>query len=148
METANPFIPPIVVDKGLITRAVSHLVDNAIKYSPEKTSVSVSTLLEREHLRVVVEDRGFGIPKDELDKIWQNFYRSERNGKQLESTGLGLPLVKEIVNSAAAPWKRIRGRARLEIQLCIAATMMERRIYSARTLRVRTHLLTQALPTY
>ncbi len=97
VETANPFIPPIVVDKSLITRAVSHLVDNAIKYSPEKTSVSVSTLLEREHLRVVVEDRGFGIPKDELDKIWQNFYRSERNGKQLESTGLGLPLVKEIV---------------------------------------------------
>jgi len=97
VETANPFIPPIVVDRSLITRAVSHLVDNAIKYSPEKTSISVSTLLEREHLRVVVEDRGFGIAADELDKIWQNFYRSERNGKQEESTGLGLPLVKEIV---------------------------------------------------
>lgn len=96
-ETANPFIPPIVVDRSMITRAVSHLVDNAIKYSPEKTSVSVSTLLEREHLRILVEDRGFGIAADELDKIWQNFYRSERNGKQEESTGLGLPLVKEIV---------------------------------------------------
>lgn len=97
VETANPFIPPIVVDRSMITRAVSHLVDNAIKYSPEKTSVSVSTLLEREHLRVVVEDRGFGIPADELDKIWQNFYRSERSVKQEGSTGLGLPLVKEIV---------------------------------------------------
>jgi signal transduction histidine kinase len=97
VETANPFIPPIVVDKSLITRAVSHLVDNAIKYSPEKTSISVSTLLEREHLRVIVEDRGYGIAADELDKIWQNFYRSESHGKQEESTGLGLPLVKEIV---------------------------------------------------
>jgi signal transduction histidine kinase len=97
VETASPFIPPIVVDKSMLTRAVGHLVDNAIKYSPEKTSISVSTMLEREHLRVTVEDRGFGIPKDELDKIWQNFYRSESHGKQLESTGLGLPLVKEIV---------------------------------------------------
>lgn len=97
VETANPFIPPIVVDRSMITRAVSHLVDNAIKYSPEKTSVSVSTLLEREHLRVMVEDRGYGIPADELDKIWQNFYRSERNVKQEGSTGLGLPLVKEII---------------------------------------------------
>jgi signal transduction histidine kinase len=97
VETANPFIPPIVVDRSMIVRAVSHLVDNAIKYSPEKTSVSVSTTLEREHLRVTVEDRGIGIPAGELDKVWQNFYRSESNVKQEGSTGLGLPLVKEIV---------------------------------------------------
>jgi signal transduction histidine kinase len=97
VESANSFIPPVVVDKSMITRAVSHLIDNAIKYSPEKTSVSVSTVLEHETLRVVVEDRGYGIPADELDKIWQNFYRSESNVKQEGSTGLGLPLVKEIV---------------------------------------------------
>ncbi|MGI8467098.1 MAG: ATP-binding protein [Pyrinomonadaceae bacterium] len=99
VEHAPTHLPPIAADKGLISRAVSHLVDNAIKYSPEKTSVIVSTILESEFLRVVVEDRGYGVPKSEQEKIWQKFYRVARDGqdKEEESTGLGLSLVKEIV---------------------------------------------------
>jgi signal transduction histidine kinase len=55
--------------------------------------------LESDFLRVVVEDRGYGIPKSEQEKIWQKFYRIARDGqdKEEESTGLGLSLVKEIV---------------------------------------------------
>jgi signal transduction histidine kinase len=99
VEQANAHLPPIAADKGLISRAVSHLIDNAIKYSPERTSVIISTILESEFLRVVVEDRGYGIPKIEQEKIWQKFYRVSREGqdKEEESTGLGLSLVKEIV---------------------------------------------------
>lgn len=99
IEQSPMHLPPIAADKGLISRAVSHLVDNAIKYSPEKTSVIVSTILESEFLRVVVEDRGYGVPKNEQEKIWQKFYRVARDGqdKEEESTGLGLSLVKEIV---------------------------------------------------
>lgn len=99
VEKTNETIPPIAADKGLIRRAVSHLIDNAIKYSPERTSVMISTVLEADFLRVVVEDRGYGIPADEEEKIWQKFYRVARDGqdKEEESTGLGLSLVKEIV---------------------------------------------------
>lgn len=99
VEQANSHIPPVAADKGLIQRAISHLVDNAIKYSPERTSVLVSTILEADFLRVVVEDRGYGIPYGEKDKVWQKFYRIARDGqdKEDESTGLGLSLVKEIV---------------------------------------------------
>ncbi len=99
VEKADPYLPPIAADKGLITRAITHLVDNAIKYSPERTSVTISTSLETDYLRVTVEDRGYGIPKDEQEKIWQKFYRIAREGqdKEEESTGLGLALVKEIV---------------------------------------------------
>ncbi|HEX8247874.1 MAG TPA: ATP-binding protein [Pyrinomonadaceae bacterium] len=99
VEQSNTHLPPIAADKSLITRAVSHLIDNAIKYSPERTSVIISTILESEFLRVVVEDRGYGIPKTEQEKIWQKFYRVARDGqdKEEESTGLGLSLVKEIV---------------------------------------------------
>lgn len=99
VEHANAHIPPVAADKGLIQRAVSHLIDNAIKYSPERTSVLVSTILEADFLRVIVEDRGYGIPNSEKDKIWQKFYRIARDGqdKEEESTGLGLSLVKEIV---------------------------------------------------
>ena len=99
VEQANTHLPPVAADKSLIRRAVSHLVDNAIKYSPERTSVIISTILESEVLRVVVEDRGYGIPNGDIDKIWQKFYRVARDGqdKEEESTGLGLSLVKEIV---------------------------------------------------
>ncbi len=99
VEQANTHLPPIAADKSLITRAISHLVDNAIKYSPERTSIIVSTILESDFLRVVVEDRGYGIPNGELEKIWQKFYRVVRDGqdKEEESTGLGLSLVKEII---------------------------------------------------
>lgn len=99
VEQANNHLPPVAADKGLITRAISHLIDNAIRYSPERTSVIISTILEADFLRVVVEDRGYGIPTGEQDKIWQKFYRVARDGhdKEEESTGLGLSLVKEIV---------------------------------------------------
>lgn len=99
VEKANTHLPPIAADQGLIRRAISNLIDNAIKYSPERTSVIISTILEADFLRVVVEDRGYGIPTSEKEKIWQKFYRVARDGqdKEEESTGLGLPLVKEIV---------------------------------------------------
>jgi signal transduction histidine kinase len=99
VEKTMTMIPPIAADKGLIMRVVSHLIDNAIRYSPDKTSVVISTTLEAEFLRVTIEDRGYGIPSEQLDNIWQKFYRVEREGerKQEETTGLGLSLVKEIV---------------------------------------------------
>ncbi|MDQ6788904.1 MAG: GAF domain-containing sensor histidine kinase [Acidobacteriota bacterium] len=99
VEQANTHLPPVAADKGLIVRALSNLVDNAIRYSPERTSVIISTILESDVLRVVVEDRGYGIPKGEQEKIWEKFYRVARDGqdKEEESTGLGLSLVKEIV---------------------------------------------------
>ncbi|MGI8638879.1 MAG: histidine kinase dimerization/phospho-acceptor domain-containing protein, partial [Pyrinomonadaceae bacterium] len=81
VEQANVHLPPVAADKSLIRRAVSHLVDNAIKYSPERTSVIISTILESDFLRVVVEDRGYGIPNSDIDKIWQKFYRVARDGQ-------------------------------------------------------------------
>ncbi len=92
-------LPPVAADKSLLMKAILQLIDNAIRYSPEKTSVIVSTMIEAEVLRVVVEDRGYGIPNDQLDSIWQKFYRVEREGldKQEDTTGLGLSFVKEIV---------------------------------------------------
>ncbi len=99
VENANNHLPPVAADKSLITRAISHLIDNAIRYSPERTSIIISTILESDFLRVVVEDRGYGIASSDHDKIWQKFYRVARDGqdKEEESTGLGLSLVKEII---------------------------------------------------
>jgi len=92
-------IPPVAADKSLITQAVKNLLHNAIKYSPERTTVTVSTALEAETVRVSVEDRGFGIPAESRDRVWEKFYRVVREGqeKDEESTGLGLAFVREVV---------------------------------------------------
>lgn len=92
-------IPPVAADRSLITQAVKNLVNNAIKYSPERTTVTVSTALEAESVRVCVEDRGFGIPAEAKERVWDKFYRVVREGqeKDEESTGLGLSFVREVV---------------------------------------------------
>jgi signal transduction histidine kinase len=92
-------IPPVAADKSLISQAVKNLVHNAIKYSPERTTVTVSTALEAEAVRVSVEDRGYGIPSEFVDRVWEKFYRVVRVGedKDEESTGLGLSFVREVV---------------------------------------------------
>ncbi len=99
VEQANGQIPPVAADKSLITQALSRLLDNAIKYSPERTAVTVSVVLEADAVRVIVEDRGYGVPAESIDRVWEKFYRVARDGqeKDEESTGLGLAFVKEVV---------------------------------------------------
>jgi len=99
IEQPNSHIPPVAADKSLITQVLTRLLENAIKYSPERTAVTVSTVLEAEAVRVIVEDRGYGVPAESTDRIWEKFYRVARDGqeKDEESTGLGLAFVKEVV---------------------------------------------------
>ncbi|HEV3470928.1 MAG TPA: ATP-binding protein [Pyrinomonadaceae bacterium] len=92
-------LPPVAADRALITQAVSNLVDNAIKYSPERTTVTLSTALEADAVRLTVEDRGYGIPPEDQPRVWEKFYRVARDGrvKEEESTGLGLAFVRQVV---------------------------------------------------
>jgi two-component system phosphate regulon sensor histidine kinase PhoR len=99
VERDGQRLPPVAADRGLITQAVANLVDNAIKYSPERTSVTLSTALEADTVRLTVEDRGFGIPPEDHERVWEKFYRVARDGrvKEEESTGLGLSFVRQVV---------------------------------------------------
>jgi signal transduction histidine kinase len=99
VEQPTQRLPPVAADKSLITQAIKNLVGNAIKYSPERTTVTVSTALEAEAVRLSVEDRGYGIPAEARDRVWEKFYRVVREGqeKDEESTGLGLSFVREVV---------------------------------------------------
>jgi signal transduction histidine kinase len=99
VEQPTQRLPPVAADKGMITQAVRNLVTNAIKYSPERTTVTVSTALEAEAVRLCVEDRGYGIPAESRDRVWEKFYRVVRDDqeKDEESTGLGLSFVREVV---------------------------------------------------
>jgi signal transduction histidine kinase len=99
VERDGQRLPPVAADRGLITQAVANLVDNAIKYSPERTSVTLTTALEADAVRLTVEDRGYGIPPEDVERVWEKFYRVARDGriKEEESTGLGLSFVRQVV---------------------------------------------------
>ncbi|HEY0169545.1 MAG TPA: ATP-binding protein, partial [Pyrinomonadaceae bacterium] len=99
VERDGQRLPPVAADRGLITQAVANLVDNAIKYSPERTSITLTTVLEADAVRLTVEDRGYGIPPEDQDRVWEKFYRVARDGrvKEEESTGLGLSFVRQVV---------------------------------------------------
>lgn len=99
VEQPTTKLPPVAADKSLITQVVTNLVGNAIKYSPERTTITVTTALEADAVRLSVEDRGYGIPPEAIDRVWEKFYRVAREGqeKDEESTGLGLSFVREVI---------------------------------------------------
>jgi signal transduction histidine kinase len=99
VEQPSQHLPPVAADRSLITQVVTNLIGNAIKYSPERTTVTISTALEADTVRLCVEDRGYGIPPEAVDRVWEKFYRVARDGqeKDEESTGLGLSFVREVV---------------------------------------------------
>jgi signal transduction histidine kinase len=93
-------LPPILADKAAITQAVSNLMDNAIKYSDKEKKVKVGTFVEGQNLVIAVEDFGVGIKKEEIDKVFERFYRGgDELTRTVKGSGLGLTLVKEIVEA-------------------------------------------------
>jgi signal transduction histidine kinase len=88
----------IKFDVDLIRQVLSNLVENAIKYSPEKTSILVSSEERDGWIVVQVADQGPGIPEDELPHIFMKFYRSRNaKGSAIKGSGLGLYLAKYFV---------------------------------------------------
>ena len=73
-----------------------NLVDNAVKYSKENGKVKVDLFEKNNYFIMVVEDDGIGIPKDDLPRIFERFYRVDKS-RSTKGTGLGLAIVKHIV---------------------------------------------------
>ncbi len=84
----------------LLYRCVFNLVDNAIKYSGEGSTVRVSTARTADRVKICVADNGQGIDPGELPRIFDRFYRVDKGRSRREGgTGLGLAIVKELVES-------------------------------------------------
>jgi len=86
------------VDPEKMKQAVGNLLSNAIKYSADTKEVSVRVHSEHDQVCVEVSDRGIGIAEEELSRIFEEFYRVE-HGEGAAGTGLGLTVVKEIVEA-------------------------------------------------
>lgn len=103
----------VMGDKILLELAFSNLISNSIKYSPDHSKVNIS-LQDKDAANIIIEiaDAGIGIPQQDITKIFNQFYRASNIDKnKLEGSGMGLAIVKEIVDrhkgsiEAASPSK-------------------------------------------
>lgn len=91
---------PVKADMGKIQQVLYNLLDNAIKFSNDNSTIEVETTVKHEKVFVSVKDHGTGIPKDSQKKIWERFYKYDSSrGKDKRGTGLGLAIVKEIIQT-------------------------------------------------
>ena len=102
IEIATAIEPELFVhgDRGQLYAAVSNLVENAVTYSPEESRVAVMAELSDDDVRITVADHGIGIPGDEIDRIFERFYRVDpARARNTGGTGLGLSIVKHVAAS-------------------------------------------------
>ena len=87
-------------DKERLRGVLSNLIDNAIKYNREGGDVLVSTEFHEGKVRIVVADTGAGIADEHLTRIFERFYRIDKDrSREVGGTGLGLAIVKHIVEA-------------------------------------------------
>lgn len=91
-------LPDILGDEAQLGRVVWNLIDNAVKFTPPGGKIGVSSGMERDLVVVEVKDTGIGIPEDELPRLFSEFGRL-RGSRRIEGTGLGLFIVKTIVEA-------------------------------------------------
>lgn len=90
----------VYADKMKIGQVVYNLIDNAIKFSPEKSKIIVTISEKNDKIFVSVKDEGPGIEKDKQNKVWDRFYKTDSSrGKDKQGTGLGLSITKEIIKA-------------------------------------------------
>ncbi len=101
---ADEDVPPVTGDANQLRQVLSNLLDNAIKYSPEGGDVELRLVRNGQFACIEVVDCGLGIPHDELERIFEKFYRLDPAlTRGVNGTGLGLYISKELV-------ERMRGR--------------------------------------
>jgi two-component system sensor histidine kinase KdpD len=89
-------LPAVMADRELITQALKQLIDNAVKYSPPGSVVTVSASDSDGLVSISVRDQGQGLTELEQSRIFEKFYRGRYDRSAVQGTGMGLPIAKEI----------------------------------------------------
>jgi signal transduction histidine kinase len=96
LESYKPIIAQ--VDQTKLTLAVSNLVENAIKYNKENGWIHVSLNVDNTYFFIKVEDSGIGIPEEDIDRIFERFFRVDKShSREIGGTGLGLAITNSAV---------------------------------------------------
>lgn len=93
-------LPLVKADAKLLAEALTHIVENAAKYSPEGSEIAVEAHFEGDELRLSVTDQGPGIAPEEAERIFEKFYRSgHANGRRADGTGMGLAITRGLIEA-------------------------------------------------
>ncbi|OGN88682.1 MAG: hypothetical protein A2158_00480 [Chloroflexi bacterium RBG_13_46_14] len=95
----EPDIPPVFADSTQIRQVIMNLMENAIAYSEEGSTINISAKTDRDMVQISVTDNGDGIPPEDLGKVFDKFYRGSQNRRQPGGTGLGLAICKSIIDN-------------------------------------------------
>ncbi len=95
----SPKLPPLLCDVDHLGRALTNLVENAIKYTPAGGQIQISTRLLDHAVEIRVADTGLGIPSKDLPHIFERFYRAEAHRPSRGGAGLGLAITRKIVEA-------------------------------------------------
>lgn len=92
--------PVIMGDKDRIEQIIINILSNAIKYTPENGKIEIGITSEQDKIIIKVADTGIGIPKEDLPRLFERFYRVDKaRSRMLGGTGLGLSIAKQIVEA-------------------------------------------------
>lgn len=90
----------VSADRSKIEQVIYNLLDNAIKFSHNVSSIQLDIHDKNDKIFISIKDTGIGIPKESISKIWDRFYKTDLSrGKDKTGTGLGLSITKEIINA-------------------------------------------------
>ena len=93
-------LPLVSADPKLLDEVFINLLDNGVKYTPERGQIFLSASLAGEMVQCQVSDSGIGIPLEDLTRIFERFYRVDKaRSRQMGGTGLGLSIVKHIIET-------------------------------------------------
>ena len=96
---AGDDLPLVFVDSELIQMVIRNLVDNALKYSPPSSPITIAAQASKDAVIISVADEGPGIPEVEQQQIFEKFYRSIKQRNHIKGTGMGLAIAREIVRA-------------------------------------------------
>jgi len=90
----------VEIDEDKLTQVIDNIISNALKYSPEGGTITFRVKVLDDKIEVSISDQGIGIPKENIQKVFERFYRVDRaRTRQLGGTGLGLAIAKEMIGA-------------------------------------------------
>ncbi|MBX3008173.1 MAG: response regulator [Melioribacteraceae bacterium] len=100
VKDIEPNIPRINADHNEITRLITNLLSNAIKYNKENGKIYISAKVQDSYLNIIIKDSGIGMKPEEKARLFNEFFRAKNEKTRgISGTGLGLTIVKRIVDS-------------------------------------------------
>ena len=88
----------VIMDEDLMAKSLNNLLSNALKFTPKKGEVTIKIELE-DDLKLSIQDNGIGIPKADLEKVYDRFYQSKNDITKSQGSGVGLSFTKSIIDA-------------------------------------------------